>query len=209
MTRPRLTVHPLFTAMAALEILSGAAKWFCVSVIALILHETGHIVAAKLRHRHIGDITLMPYGAVINNCLDESAEALHDPVVAGGGPIASGAAAIVGYLLYKWTGIGILQLFAMANTALFVINMMPAYPLDGSRIILHVCKNKISAIKMLTRISYIMAALMAVLFALTCLVRPNYSLVIMGVFLILGARKATDRELIVKVRQAIVRRMSQ
>ena len=62
----RISVHPLFYALAVLLVLFGQAAAFIWTFVAVCLHELGHAAAARLRGYVPKTLTLMPYGAMMS-----------------------------------------------------------------------------------------------------------------------------------------------
>ncbi len=108
----------------------------------IILHEIGHAAVARRYGLPISGITLFVFGGVA----EMEAEPERPGVefwVAVAGPIASIAIAIVCYLLTVASAaaglpvpvIGVLAYLALINLILVIFNMVPAFPLDGGRVL--------------------------------------------------------------------------
>jgi stage IV sporulation protein FB len=116
--------------------------FFCV-----LLHEFGHAVAARRYGIHTPDITLLPIGGVarLERMPDKPSEEL---VVAVAGPLVNVViAAILGpfalpeiwhalhpSVLERFEPSLVSQLF-VANVMLIAFNLIPAFPMDGGRIL--------------------------------------------------------------------------
>ncbi len=128
---------------------SGAAIDALVYVVALfacvLAHEFGHVIAARRYGVRTPDITLLPIGGVANleRIPEKPSEEL---VVALAGPAVNVAIAAVLYLLgarFDMTGLnevatpaGDLGSRLMAvNLFLVVFNLIPAFPMDGGRVL--------------------------------------------------------------------------
>lgn len=105
----------------------------------VILHELGHALAA--RHYKIGtrDITLYPIGGIAR--LDGMpSRPRHEMVVAAAGPavnfVLAGAAWLVAPALAGWPiSQFLLSQFLTFNLGLGLFNLLPAFPMDGGRIL--------------------------------------------------------------------------
>ena len=108
----------------------------------ILLHEMGHAVVAKHFNLPVTHITLFIFGGV--------AEIKKDPpnpkvefLVSIAGPIVSVILAFLMYALtlfgeeYGWPVevVGITSYLAMINAILVLFNMIPAFPLDGGRVL--------------------------------------------------------------------------
>ena len=102
-------------------------------------------------------ITLMPYGAMIYG--GEKFNRKEGIVIALAGPICNGVLALATFALwwllpesYVYT-----QDFLNSNLTLMCFNLLPCFPLDGSRIVLSLCKDKIKALKILKIVGIILS----------------------------------------------------
>jgi Zn-dependent protease len=130
----QLLAEPLRWLMAA-----AVAALFFVSVLA---HELAHAVIARRRGVPVSQFTLYVFGGP--GSVEESAsDARSEAVIAGAGPLVSLAAAAL--LLGGWVASsdasqaslligGVCWWAGMANLLLGVFNLMPAFPLDGGRL---------------------------------------------------------------------------
>jgi Zn-dependent protease len=120
---------------------AGIAVAFFMSVLA---HELGHGIVARRRGLDVGPITVFFFGGSASFQLesdrprDEAAVVLAGPVVS---LVIGGALALVGLLLQQAPGetlpaLGLVALvLASLNLVLGVANLVPAYPLDGGRLV--------------------------------------------------------------------------
>jgi len=110
--------------------------------VSIVLHEVSHALAARRYGLPIRGITLFIFGGVAE-MTDEPPTAKSEFVVAIAGPIAS--IAIGGVCLALWAAgqvggwpgpvISIAGVLAWINIALVIFNMVPAFPLDGGRVL--------------------------------------------------------------------------
>jgi stage IV sporulation protein FB len=117
-----------------------ALVFFCV-----LLHEFGHALAARRYGIHTPDITLLPIGGLarLDRMPDKPSEEL---VVAIAGPLVNvGIALLLSPFakLSSLTNTEVLEHFAtglptklfVANCVLVIFNMIPAFPMDGGRVL--------------------------------------------------------------------------
>jgi len=135
-------------ASGSLFLVSLLALFFCI-----ILHELGHsLVAQRFGHR-VRDITLYPIGGVAS--IEGSPTPVHEFFIAIAGPavnvvIAGILAAILGaaHQMPEWSwppwasqqNVGLLQsnplaFLLIANLSVVAFNMLPAFPMDGGRVL--------------------------------------------------------------------------
>src|SRR5262245_47370926 len=142
-----LPLFVLFTSFGAgldevaFRLMFVFAVFFCVA-----LHEVGHALAAAAYGIRTRDITLYPIGGVASlermpeKPLQEVAVALAGPavyvVIALGLLIGMGASGMMPTLLLRDYSVEAFfnELF-IANVALCVFNLLPAFPMDGGRVL--------------------------------------------------------------------------
>ena len=105
----------------------------------LLAHELSHAVVARRRGVKVEGITLWLFGGV-SRLEGEPGSAGAEALIAGIGPVTSLAVAAVAFALYVATTSSplISDLFAwltFANVSLGLFNLVPAFPLDGGRLL--------------------------------------------------------------------------
>lgn len=143
--------HPEWSVPMTATVALGAAIIFFAS---LLLHELAHAFAARGYGLEVGDITLFLFGGV-SDIESEPESALSEAVIAGVGPLASlvigismiaVAAGSIGnpeqlqtdpeaFLSSLGPLMTILLWVGPINLLLAVFNLIPAFPLDGGRIV--------------------------------------------------------------------------
>ncbi|HKW14148.1 MAG TPA: site-2 protease family protein, partial [Candidatus Krumholzibacteria bacterium] len=105
----------------------------------VVLHEFGHCLMIKRYGIHVRDIVLFPIGGVARaESIPENPR--HEILVAIAGPIVNfviagllfGGLALAGIPVH---GDGYLVTLALANVFLGLFNLIPAFPMDGGRIL--------------------------------------------------------------------------
>ena len=118
----------------------------CLVFLCVLLHEFGHALAARRYGIRTPDITLLPIGGVarLERMPDNPMEEI---VVAIAGPLVNVAIALVLWLYLHLSGgipdVGSVQSFRASlpqmlltvNVWLFLFNLIPAFPMDGGRIL--------------------------------------------------------------------------
>jgi len=117
----------------------------CLVFLCVLLHEFGHAMAARHYGIRTPDITLFPFGGVarIERMPDKPREEI---VIALAGPMVNVVIAFVLWLVLlgfrlptddvmtRFTGAIPFQLLAI-NVLLVLFNMLPAFPMDGGRVL--------------------------------------------------------------------------
>lgn len=186
----KVNVHPLFFAFGIYYALTGKIFIFLIATLCAVVHETGHSICAGNRGYRLDKITLMPFGAVVSGEIDglkskdEIAIALAGPLVNLGVAVLFVAGWWIYPQTYAYTDVIVSTCFSLA-----VINLIPAYPLDGGRVLYSLLRVKIGNQKAKTVCSLLGVALgicLVVGFILTCFNTPNYSLLFFSAFVLMG-----------------------
>jgi Zn-dependent protease/CBS domain-containing protein len=173
-----------------------AALFLCV-----LLHEFGHSLVAQRLGIEVHSITLLPIGGVSN--LESLPEKSADEVkISVAGPLVSVVLALIFFgvgLLFGavprmpadlFTGFGSVGQFffylGYLNVVLAVFNLLPAFPLDGGRILRGLLATRLGAVRA-TEIASRIGQLFAAAFFLVGLLGGNILLALVAVFIFFGA----------------------
>ncbi|MEW6447705.1 MAG: M50 family metallopeptidase [Bacillota bacterium] len=130
-------VHPLFLALLLLYFAAGVLDRAAVAFGSVLLHEIGHVVAARRTGVIVTRIELFPFGGVARMGGTGALSPTQEITVALAGPVTSLSFFCIGlglmHLGYLTAGIG--QFFLTVNLMLAVFNLLPGLPLDGGRIL--------------------------------------------------------------------------
>lgn len=196
-----LRLHPLFLLVGVWYAFTGELFIFLLSALIAIQHECAHAFAAyKLGYR-LNAIVLMPFGAVIDG--DLKGISFKDEIyVAFCGPLCNLLTALLFVALWWFQP----TMYAFTDTVVYsslsvaLVNLLPAYPLDGGRVLYCCLANSFSkkqltpakaeekAKKFCFLITILFAVFFLLFFLLQCLQKqPNFSLLAFGLFLLAGA----------------------
>ena len=172
--------------------------------ITVILHELGHALAAKRYHIKTKDITLLPIGGLAR--LEKIPEKpIEELIVAVAGPLVNITLALITgifinipetteeLMLQLSTGINPNNFFLnffLVNFWLALFNLIPAFPMDGGRII-----RAVLSFKMQRHVATRIAARIGQFIALGFILFGFFTspvLVFIGIFVIIGAQVEAD-----------------
>ncbi len=134
--RVEIVVDPLVAVFAVLYALAGSLRQWAVVFASLLVHEVSHAVVAAGFGLTVSELRITPIGAAVsvNDAIELRAEA--EAAVAMAGPMTSLVLAGAGYILlvYGKPDIEGAEFFVGANIVLALLNLLPAFPLDGGRV---------------------------------------------------------------------------
>lgn len=193
----------LYKGMNTEELVGYLVFVLCL-FLCVILHEYGHAIAARRYGVKTVDIIISPIGGLAR--LERlPKKPLQELVVAIAGPLVNvvlGLLIMGGVLIaYNDTSVfnvrtenealttlsGFFVMLIYANAALFFFNLIPAFPMDGGRILRALLSMKLGRIQATKIASYIGRGL-AVILMLLAFYTGNYMLIIIGVFVFTMAR---------------------
>ena len=190
----KFKVNPLFFALALALIAFGHALDFVWTMLALLFHESAHALMARARGYVVKKMVLLPYGAMMS--AGENFDKTSSVLIGLAGPLCNLLLALVTFGLW-WlfpSAYAYTISFLYANLSLGLFNLLPVYPLDGSRVVLGFCKNKIKAVKGLQIAGIVCSFLFLGLFVSSFFFGLNFTFGIMAVFLFYGATFASKDE---------------
>ncbi|MCR5611024.1 MAG: hypothetical protein K6F68_04240 [Clostridiales bacterium] len=182
---------PFLLAFVPLAALLGGFRALAAAFISLLAHECAHAMAAARLGYPVRSVEIQPFGFVARLDCAFSSRADAAAIYAAG-PLASLSMAALSSLfeeffpVYRAAGLGLTEF----NLALLLVNLLPAMPLDGGRLIYAACssRGKKPAMHALRALGAITGAGFIAAFGLL-LYRGafNVTFLAMGIFLILSA----------------------
>ena len=183
----------LLSGVELAEIRGGSFVWSLIFSLALcvsiVLHEFGHVWMAQRQGVRVQSVTLMMLGGVseMGKIPDQKFSELKISIV---GPLVSFGIAALLFLLQRKSSSAPVVLFSYwlcrVNLALGVFNLIPAYPMDGGRVLrslLQVYQGKVRALHNTVKV----AQGLAWVFGFLGLLSFNFILVLIGVFVYAAA----------------------
>ena len=204
------------TAGRSGEGLFGGIAWLLLIVASVTAHELGHALVARWHGVVTEEIVLLPIGGVSRwRSVPGPAAEL---AIAVAGPLVSLGLALVGVCAMLIAGrepsfesadpvTRLLSEVVLANTALFGLNLIPAYPMDGGRALralLTLTLPAPQAARLTARVGQVFAAVVA-LFALLLPGGAGLPLMLVALLLFVGASQhgvAGERALALAGRRA-------
>ena len=174
----------------------------------IILHELGHSLVAQQLGVQVKSITLLPIGGVAAlRSIPENP--WHEIAITVAGPMVNAA---IGCILIPFTGIPshwlivgipenlheLLECLVQANVTLFLFNLIPAFPMDGGRLLRAVLALALPYARATTAAAMVGQGL-AILFVVAGL-KFSFWLVLIGAFIFFGAE---GEERVVRMRGAL------
>ena len=186
----KVTIHPLFFIFGLYFAIIGKVFSFLVFTLTAALHEFGHYLASERAGYKLNTITLMPYGAVISGDLT-GLTYIDECKIALAGPITNGVIALLCVALwwfvpdiYPYT-----ELIVLANASIAIVNLLPAYPLDGGRFLYAtlclIIKRKTARI-IVKGLGVTLSAILLALFIYSCFTTFNITILFFSLFILFG-----------------------
>lgn len=183
-------ISPAFFLLFFWFLISGKITIFFIFFLTLLIHELGHYIAAVALGYKLNSFYLTLTGAQLNynsGIFDNK-----DEIKIGlAGPLTNIFIAI--FIISLWWIVpsiyGVTYLFVFQNLVLGLFNLLPAFPLDGGRIVSSLLSQKYSKTKVLKGLkisNIILSIVFFILFFISALTNYNPMLILTVVFLLSG-----------------------
>ncbi len=186
----KIPIHPTFILIFLWFLISGKTIEFFTLFFVLLFHELGHYLVAKKLGYKLNGFYLAPYGVALNY-KDGKFLSYDEVKIALAGPFAN--------FLFSFVMVGLWWIFpffyaytcdfAYFSFFLGLFNLLPAYPLDGGRILVSLLSEKIqrkTALNVSIYFNVFFSILFFVSFVISCSINYNPTLALMVVFLLGG-----------------------
>ncbi|MDP4087647.1 MAG: M50 family metallopeptidase [Bacillota bacterium] len=192
-----IKLNKFFVPYIILLIVIGFRGELLISFVLVVMHEAVHYFTAVMFGFSGFDIKILPIGAVLSlKDLDE-ASPIEDMIISLLGPIFNIILAFTAYLISLSYPGNTIDFIIKSNLALGFFNLIPAFPLDGGRILRDILSMKTiyrRANEITVRVSiilgYIISASFIFLFILNI---RDYNTAIIGIFVIISSYKEKER----------------
>lgn len=153
----------------------------------VLAHELGHALVARRYGVGTREIVLLPIGGVAV-LADEPKTSLQEMWIALAGPLTSIALCVIAFGLRTVGGPEFLGLVSGVNLVLGVFNLLPAFPLDGGRVLRAGLAHYLGAARA-TLIAARIGRALAIAMTVFGVMNDRWGLAVIGVFVFLAARK--------------------
>ena len=163
----------------------------------VFIHELVHYLTARILGFSGFDIEILPIGAVLKvKDLDE-ASPKEDLIISVSGPLLNLTLAVIFYVLFILFNRPYLHLIYSSNLAIAVFNLIPAFPLDGGRVLRDILSIKTiyrRANEISIRVSIILGSIfMFIYFVSVAANKSNFNLGLISIFILISSIKEKER----------------
>lgn len=206
-----IRVNLLLLILPPVLILAGCLKEYGIAFVSIVLHETGHIAAARIFRVLPTSVSISPTGFSADipdmNC---SRKALL--LIYSAGPVANlllFAAGLAAGFVFPAAG-ELIKLLSVTNLLLALFNLLPVFPLDGGRILLLLLSGNLGllaagrAVRAVAWTTSLAVAVYGICRALTGAL--NISLIIAGAYMMILLGNGRMESAFMNIRQILQRR---
>lgn len=192
-----IKLNKFFIPYIILLIVIGFRGELLISFVLVVLHELVHYGTAVFFGFSGFDIKILPIGAVLRlRDLDE-ATPMEDLLISLSGPVFNLILAAACYIISTLYPGNIMNFLVKSNLALGLFNLVPAFPLDGGRVLRDILSTKIiyrRANEITVKVSIFLGYCILCSFVfLLVLGIPDYNTAIIGAFVIISSYKEKER----------------
>lgn len=132
-----LCIHPAMFLYALYAFLTGHGLFMAISTLSILLHEGAHAACAVLFGKPPSCIELTPLGAVMHQEDEFGLPAFKRAMMLLAGPALTLLLCLSAIVLTKRASVPIHlgRMLFLCNLSILLLNMLPAFPLDGGRLL--------------------------------------------------------------------------
>lgn len=136
----KFRLHPILIPLFLYLIISGNISVYSLIFISLLIHEAGHLIAAKVMGMKVRSCTIMPYGGELVIPGRHTSRRKKRIYLALGGPAATVLILLVALLIpFPFPGD---DMFIRIQVFLLALNLLPILPLDGGHVVTAILETK-------------------------------------------------------------------
>lgn len=185
---PFLRINIWFILVAICSVLGSYHTTFFTAFLIAAIHESAHILCAKALNVSVSHITVFPFGIsakLSDGCIKNSDKEF---IISFVGPFSNLIMFWIFTILHAAYQTEYLKFCADINLAMGTVNLLPALPLDGGRMLKSIITAKygtIRALNFMLKLSRILIAfLLALSVFLIIITKLNFSLLLIAAFLL-------------------------
>jgi stage IV sporulation protein FB len=187
------SVHPLFVLVMLASVVTGYFAELLTLFAIVLVHELGHVIAARGYGWTVREVKLLPFGGVAEVEEAGSVPAKEEAAVAIAGPLQNAWMAAAAWALGQlgwWNG-DFADYVLRANLMIGLFNLLPILPLDGGKLMQAALGRTLTFHQSLiwsARISLVFSAMMTVYALIPAFHEGGIqaNLLLLGIFLLLS-----------------------
>ncbi|MCJ7689227.1 MAG: M50 family metallopeptidase [Clostridiaceae bacterium] len=192
-----IRISKLFIPYIILLIILGFKGEIIIAFFLVLVHELTHYKTARILGFSGFDIEILPIGAVLKMKDIDEASPKEDIIISLSGPLLNLLLAVIFYGLFISYNINFLDLMFRSNLAIGIFNLIPAFPLDGGRVLRDILSLKIiyrRANEISIRVSLVLGSIfMFIYFVSVNLNKSNLNLGLISLFILISSIKEKER----------------
>lgn len=134
----KLRIHPILIPVFIGLLMTGNISTYTFIFLSLLIHEAGHLIAAKILGLRVSLCTIMPYGGELTIPGRYAVRRKKRFYVALGGPIATFCLLIIALFIQ----IPNADFLVRIQLVLLAVNLLPFLPLDGGQVLSAIIEKK-------------------------------------------------------------------
>jgi stage IV sporulation protein FB len=192
-----IRISKLFIPYIILLVILGFKGELIISFVLVVIHELVHYLTARILGFSGFDIEILPIGAVLKvKDLDE-ASPKEDLIISMSGPLLNLLLALIFYILFNLFHRPYMHLIYNSNLAIGIFNLIPAFPLDGGRVLRDILSIRTmyrKANEISIKVSMTLGiAFMFVYFVSVAANKSNFNLGLISIFILISSIKEKER----------------
>ena len=180
-----------------LLIILGFNGELIIAFVLVIIHELMHYLTARILGFSGFDIEILPIGAVLKVKELDEASPKEDLIISLSGPLLNLLLAVIFYVLFIAFHREYLYLICTSNLSIGVFNLIPAFPLDGGRMLRDILSIKTiyrRANEISVRVSMFLGTVfMFIYFVSVAANKNNFNLGLISIFILISSMKEKER----------------
>jgi Zn-dependent protease len=129
----KILFNILIVTLLILVLSFGLNPYYAIGYLfILIIHESGHYIAAKILNLKVVFGGFTPFGAYIVH--ENTVSCKENAIIAIAGPLFGDILGLIYYLVYFFTGYNTFLVLSFTSIVINLMNLIPVRPLDGGHI---------------------------------------------------------------------------